>query len=48
VLAATIPRSGSGWYFKTGSYLQSNLDRGGDPNAVAEVVICSLQVEHAA
>lgn len=45
-LAAEIPRSGSGWYFKTGSYVQSNPERGDDAGAVAEVVIYSLQVEH--
>jgi Alginate lyase len=45
-LAAEIPRSGSGWYFKTGSYVQSNPERGDSPHAVAEVVIYSLRVEH--
>jgi len=45
-LAAEIPRSGSGWYFKTGAYVQSNPEKGDDPDAVAEVVIYSLQVEH--
>ncbi len=45
-LAAEIPRSGSGWYFKAGSYLQSNPERGDSPDAVAEVVIYSLRVEH--
>jgi len=45
-LAAEIPRSGSGWYFKTGSYVQSNPERGDSPDAVAEVVLYSLRVEH--
>jgi hypothetical protein len=45
-LAAEIPRSGSGWYFKTGAYVQSNPERGDDPDAVAEVVLYSLAVEH--
>jgi hypothetical protein len=45
-LAAEIPRSGSGWYFKTGSYVQSNPQRGDSPDAVAEVVLYSLRVEH--
>jgi poly(beta-D-mannuronate) lyase len=45
-LAAEIPRSGSGWYFKAGSYVQSNPERGDDAGAVAEVVIYSLLVEH--
>jgi hypothetical protein len=38
--------SGSGWYFKSGSYVQSNLDRGDQADAVSEVVIYSLQVTH--
>jgi hypothetical protein len=45
-LGAEIPESGSGWYFKAGSYLQSNPDKGDDPDAVGEVVIYSLQVTH--
>jgi hypothetical protein len=45
-LAAEIPRSGSGWYFKTVAYVQSNPERGDDPDAVAEVVSYRLQVEH--
>jgi alginate lyase len=46
-LKADIPESGSGWYFKAGSYVQSNLDRGDDADAVGEVVIYSLQAAHA-
>jgi poly(beta-D-mannuronate) lyase len=45
-LKADIPVSGSGWYFKSGSYVQSNLDRGDQADAVSEVVIYSLQVTH--
>jgi poly(beta-D-mannuronate) lyase len=45
-LKADIPVSGSGWYFKSGSYVQSNLDRGDQADAVAEVVIYFLQVTH--
>ena len=45
-LKGDIPESGSGWYFKSGSYVQSNTDRGDRPDAVGEVVIYSLQVTH--
>jgi hypothetical protein len=45
-LAAEIPRSGSGWYFKAGCYVQSNPERGEAPDAVAEVVLYSLKVDH--
>ena len=41
-----IPRAGDGWYFKTGSYVQSNPERGDAPHAVGEVIIYSLKVEH--
>lgn len=45
-LAAEVPATGSGWYFKAGAYLQSNPERGDDPDTVGEVVIYSLDVEH--
>jgi hypothetical protein len=45
-LKADIPESGSGWYFKSGSYVQSNPDQGDQADAVAEVVMYSLQVSH--
>jgi poly(beta-D-mannuronate) lyase len=45
-LVADLPISGDGWYFKTGSYVQSNPERGDAPDAVAEVVLYSLEVEH--
>ena len=45
-LAAEVPKTGSGWYFKAGAYLQSNPERGDDPDTVGEVVIYSLDVEH--
>lgn len=44
--AAEIDRSGSGWYFKSGSYVQSNPDKGDAPDAVGTVVIHALQVSH--
>jgi poly(beta-D-mannuronate) lyase len=43
---ADLPLSGDGWYFKTGSYVQSNPERGEAPDAVAEVILYSLNVEH--
>ncbi|MGQ0576212.1 MAG: polysaccharide lyase family 7 protein [Pseudonocardia sp.] len=46
VRLAEVPKSGSGWYFKAGSYLQSNVDRGDAPDAVGEVVVQALTVEH--
>jgi hypothetical protein len=46
VRKAEIARSGSGWYFKTGSYLQSNTSKGDRPDAVARVVIYSARVTH--
>jgi hypothetical protein len=47
VRKAEVPLSGSGWYFKTGSYVQSNVDRGEASDAVGEVVIHGLALEHA-
>jgi len=47
VRKAEVPLSGSGWYFKTGSYVQSNLDRGEASDAVGEVVIYGLALDHA-
>lgn len=41
-----VPKSGTGWYFKAGNYLQSNPERGEAPDATAEVVIQDLRVEH--
>jgi Alginate lyase len=41
-----IAQSGSGWYFKTGSYLQSNTDKGDAPNAVGKVVLYQVEVTH--
>ena len=45
---ADIPKSGSEWYFKSGSYLQSNPTKGDAPDATGEVVLFSLQVTHSA
>jgi hypothetical protein len=43
---AVIERSGSSWYWKVGAYTQSNPERGDDPDAVGEVVVYSLAIEH--
>ena len=43
-----IAQSGSGWYFKTGSYLQSNVSRGDAADAVGQVVLYALRVTHTA
>ena len=44
--AGSIPQSGTGWYFKTGSYLQSNTEKGDDANAVGKVVLYQVSVTH--
>ena len=44
---ADVTNSGSGWYFKTGSYVQSNPSRGDAPDATGQVVLYSLDVQHA-
>ncbi|MEJ3658624.1 polysaccharide lyase family 7 protein [Actinomycetes bacterium KLBMP 9759] len=44
--AQPIPLSGTGWYFKAGSYVQSNPSRGEDPAATGQVVIYELAVTH--
>ncbi len=46
--AGGLKQTGSGWYFKTGSYLQSNTDKGDNADAVAKVVLYSVGVTHAA
>jgi Alginate lyase len=46
VQKADILRSGAEWYFKAGSYVQSNLTRGDQPDAVGTVVISALKVTH--
>lgn len=46
VRAADIPLAGDGWYFKAGTYTQSNPSRGDAPDAVGQVVIYALDVQH--
>jgi hypothetical protein len=43
---ADIDKRGSGWYFKTRTYIQSNPSRGDTPDALGQVVLYSLHVEH--
>lgn len=38
--------AGDDWYFKTGSYLQSNVSKGDAPDAVGKVVLYALRVSH--
>ncbi len=40
--------TGDDWYFKTGSYLQSNVSRGDAADAVGQVVLYALSVTHTA
>jgi len=39
--------SGNAWYFKAGAYVQSNISKGDAANATGQVIIYSLNVEHA-
>jgi hypothetical protein len=39
---ADIKKSGTGWYWKVGAYVQSNTSKGDSPDAVGEVVVYSL------
>jgi hypothetical protein len=45
VQRALIDRSGSGWYFKVGSYVQSDAEHD-EPEAVGEVILHFLAVTH--
>jgi Alginate lyase len=44
--AGSIAQSGAGWYFKTGSYLQSNTEKGDAADAVGKVVLYQVGVTH--
>ncbi len=44
--AGSAPVAGDDWYFKTGSYLQSNVSRGDAAEAVGAVVLYALRVTH--
>ena len=41
-----IAKRGSGWYFKSGSYVQSNTSKGDKPSAVGVVVIYKIDAKH--
>jgi len=43
---ADIVKSGAGWYFKAGRYVQCNLSREDTPEAEGQVVIYALHVQH--
>jgi len=43
---ADLSLSGSTWYFKAGAYVQSNASKGDAANAVGQVIIYSLEIEH--
>lgn len=45
-LAGSAPVAGDDWYFKTGSYLQSNVSRGDAADAAGQVVLYALRVTH--
>lgn len=46
VQKADISKSGSSWYFKIGSYVNSNPSKGDAPDALGEVEVYSLNVTH--
>jgi hypothetical protein len=46
VLKFDFKKNGSGWYFKAGSYVQSNPSKGDSPTSVGQVVIYGLSVVH--
>jgi len=39
-----IKKSGTGWYWKVGAYVQSNPSKGEAPDAAGEVVVHSLDI----
>ena len=41
-----IAKRGSGWYFKSGSYVQSNTSKGDKASAVGVVVIYKIAAKH--
>lgn len=41
-----LPLSGTGWYFKAGCYVQSNIEKGDVAGTVGEVTIYSVKVTH--
>lgn len=47
-LRASLPISGTGNYFKAGAYVNSNPEKGADPDDVGQVVIYNLKISHSA
>jgi hypothetical protein len=45
-MKATLPISGTGNYFKAGAYVNSNPEKGADPDDVGQVVIYDLKISH--
>jgi Alginate lyase len=45
-LAADLPIYGAESYFKAGTYVNSNPEKGADPNDVGQVVIYGLKISH--
>ena len=43
---ASLPLSGSGWYWKVGAYVQSNASKGDGPASTGEVTVYRANVTH--
>jgi hypothetical protein len=43
---ATLPLSGSSWYWKVGAYVQSNASKGDGADSVGEVVVYKADIAH--
>ena len=43
---ATLPLSGSGWYWKVGAYVQSNGSKGESAGSAGEVVVYKADISH--
>jgi hypothetical protein len=48
VQKAEIDEGGSGWEWKVGAYTQSTPEKGDAADAVGEVVVYSLKIDHRA
>ena len=46
VKKAVLPKSGTGWYFKVGAYLQSNPNKGDKVGAPGTVALYALKLSH--
>jgi hypothetical protein len=43
---AELTKSGTGWYFKVGAYVQSSTEKGDEPGTPGAVAVYSLEVTH--